>query len=437
MTKPRKSNEKTMPLMLVSNAQLVWAAPALSKLLDQLIPAITDRVQETTDKRVRALKSLIFSLSAAHYSGKMLTIPSKNEIYTKSEHYKKLNLGHAAVTCVKNLLLDKNLIELRHKGSKVSEMANAYSPTASLQPVLEECLYSEVDSNWDSMILVNRPNELIIKGINEYSQNSSNTSNNTTYGNDLDSDQLNRLYSGIEDDEPLELSKVVDITNLLPEDHWQIQAMRRLNAAYKDTKYPLKAPARLIYTGDYMNGGRIYMPFQRIPARRLQIRQKCLINDKPIVEVDVSANHPTMIFMLLGKPELSYDFYDAIAADSRVHRDVVKEFIVRFIGSESMKTSQPKGAVKGDKRKVLRSIEKLYPDFHEHCFTGIGKVLQAVDGDVMLRALTMLLNQGVVGLALHDAIAVNTKFSQLAKEAIELAWKETFEAEFTPKISTK
>jgi hypothetical protein len=224
---------------------------------------------------------------------------------------------------------------------------------------------------------------------------------------------------------------------MLHEDHWQLQAMRRLNAAYKDTKYPLKAPARLIYTGDYMNGGRIYMPFQRIPARRLQIRQKCLINDKPIVEVDVSANHPTMIFMLLGKPELSYGFYDAIAADSRVHRDVVKEFIVRFIGSESMKTSQPKGAVKGDKRKVLRSIEKLYPDFHEHCFTGIGKALQALDGDVMLRALTMILNQGVVGLALHDAIAVNTKFSQLAKEAIELAWKENFEAEFTPKISTK
>ncbi len=224
---------------------------------------------------------------------------------------------------------------------------------------------------------------------------------------------------------------------MLPDDHWQLQAMRRLNAAYKEAKYPLKAPARLIYTGDYMNGGRIYMPFQRIPARRLKIRQKCLINDKPIVEVDVSANHPTMIFMLLGKPEVSYGFYDAVAADSGVSRDVVKDFIVRFIGSETAKTSQPKGAVKGDKHKVLKSIQNLYPDFRKHCFKGMGKVLQALDGDVMLRALMKLLDQSVVGLPLHDAISVNTEHAELAKKAIEDSWRATFSNHFTPQIEPK
>jgi hypothetical protein len=179
------------------------------------------------------------------------------------------------------------------------------------------------------------------------------------------------------------------------------------------------------------------MPFQRIPARRLKIRQKCLINDRPIVEIDVSANHPTMIFMLLETPEQSVGFYDEIAKDSEVNRDVVKEFIVRFIGSDKKKTSQPKDAVRGDKQKVLRSIEKLYPSFHEHCFTGIGKRLQAMDGDVLLRALTYLLTIGVIGLPLHDAIAVNTENAELAKEAIELAWISTFQSEFLPKISSK
>jgi len=437
MTK-KKSNDKTLPLMLVSNAQLVWASPALSQLLDQLIPIISVRDKQSTDKRIKALKSIIYSLSAAHYSGKMLTIPAKTEIYTKSEYYKKLNLGHKAVMAAKDLLTGNQLMELAFKGVKAAGFANAYRPTALLEPVLEECLYAEVDSDWESMLIVNRPTERIINEINnKYSQNG-NTSNQTTiYGKHLDTEQLNCLYSGVEDDDPLVFSEAIDITDLLPEDHWQLEAMRRLNAAYKATKYPLKAPARLIYTGDYMTGGRIYMPFQRIPARRLKIRQKCLINDQPIVEVDVSANHPTMIFALFGNPEDSYGFYDAISADSGVCRDVVKEFIVRFIGTETRKTSQPEGSVAGDKAKVEKSIKQLYPEFHEHCFTGIGKMLQALDGGVMLRALTNLLDHGVVGLPLHDAIAVNTLHAELAKIAIEQAWIETFDSDFVPKISAK
>ncbi len=436
--KTKKGNEKTMPLMLVSNAQLVWASPSLSELLDQLIPAISVRDKPSTEKRIKALKSIIFSLSAAHYSGKLLTIPAKTEIYTKSEYYKKLNLGHKAATTAKNLLIDNQLMKLAFKGVQAAGFANAYMPTALLAPVLEECLYAEVDSNWESMLIVNRPTERIINEINvKYLQNSNTSKETTTYGKSLDTELLTRLYSGIEDDEPLDFSEAIDITEMVPEDHWQLQAMRRLNAAYKEAKYPLKAPARLIYTGDYMNGGRVYMPFQRIPARRLQIRQKCLINDQPIVEVDVSANHPTMIFMLLGTPEKSVGFYDAIAADSGVGRDVVKDFIVRFIGSATNNIGRVKSAQAGDKAKVVASIGKLYPDFAEQCFKGIGKSLQALDGDVMLRALTSLLDQGVVGLALHDAIAVNTQYAELAKKAIEWAWQETFESEFIPRISAK
>lgn len=179
------------------------------------------------------------------------------------------------------------------------------------------------------------------------------------------------------------------------------------------------------------------MPFQRIPARRLQIRQKCLINDQAIVEVDVSANHPTMIFMLLGKPEKSFGFYEAIAADSGVCREAVKDFIVRFIGAASLNTGRVKSAKSGDKAKVVESIGKLYPDFAEQCFKGIGKSLQALDEDVMLRALTTLLDKGVVGLALHDAIVVNEDHSGITKKALELAWVNTFQSKLLPKISTK
>lgn len=423
--------------MLVSNAQLVWASPALSKLLDELIPTLRVRDKPSTNKRIKALKSIIYSLSAAHYSGKLLTIPAKTEIYTKSEYYKKLNLGHKAVMAAKDLLVDNHLMDLAFKGVKAAGFANAYRPTGGLEPLLEECLYAEVDINWESMLIVNRPTDRVLKLINNSYSHNRNTTNITIYGKHLDSEHLSSLYVDIEDDEHVDFSGAIDITGFLPEDHWQLQAMRRLNAAYKATKYPLKAPARLIYTGDYMTGGRIYMPFQRIPSRRLQIRQKCLINDQPIVEVDVSANHPTMIFMLLGKPELSIGFYDAISADSGVNRDTVKDLIVRFIGAATRNTGRVTSAKAGDKSKVENSLKRLYPDFHEYCFKGIGKWLQGIDGDVLLRALTYLLTIGVIGLPLHDAIAVNTEHAELAKEAIQLAWMSTFQSEFLPNISTK
>ncbi len=201
MPSKRIGNDKTIPLMLVSNAQLVWASSALSLLLDHFIPAISTRDKPSAEKRIKALKSIIFSLSAAHYSGKLLTIPAKTEIYTKSEYYKNLNLGHKAVTAATKLLIDKQLMKLAFKGVQAAGFANAYRPTPLLVPVLAECLYAEVDSNWDSMVIVNRPTKEIINSINsEYSVNSNISNVTTIYGKHLDTEQLTRLYSGIEDD---------------------------------------------------------------------------------------------------------------------------------------------------------------------------------------------------------------------------------------------
>lgn len=115
----------------------------------------------------------------------------------------------------------------------------------------------------------------------------------------------------------------------------------------------------------------------------------------------------------------------------------MKDLIVRFIGAATRNTGRVKSAKAGDKTKVENSLKRLQPDFHEYCFKGIGKWLQGMDGDVLLRALTYLLTIGVIGLPLHDAIAVNTEQAELAKEAIELAWISTFQFEFLPKISTK
>lgn len=69
----------------------------------------------------------------------------------------------------------------------------------------------------------------------------------------------------------------------------------------------------------------------------------------------------------------------------------------------------------------------------------MGVALQSLEGDILLKTMLKLLEQGIPSLPMHDAVYVQQQFSGQAKKAIEEAWMSTLGVKFKPhtKIDTK
>lgn len=360
-------------------------------------------------KRIKiAYRLIMANLVACVFQRKQLSISGTAKSYLKKEYLGKRFLTKRAVNKVLKALEANNLI-VKTKGNPLSEEVNKYLPTKQLEKICIPLIYSVVED-------YERDKVIIIKSINK-----------------------ERYYANTFNVES-------EKTLIIPDSHPDIVKLRRINEALEKASYAFKSPITRIYSNnDVMQGGRLYCAFQRLPDRRARIRINSLLNGLPCIEVDLSCNHPAMLMALHGI-QLQEDWYSYIANKANCTRNQVKFLVTRMIGAKDRSIDFRRSTAEEkripltdipsafDKEQIEYILNDEFPQIANQLCKGAGVFLQNLEGEILLKAMDKLLNQGILSLPVHDSLCVQYLHERETIDAIEKSWMDVLGVNFKPWI---
>jgi|TARA_B110000967_G_scaffold182170_1_gene199891 hypothetical protein len=166
-------------------------------------------------------------------------------------------------------------------------------------------------------------------------------------------------------------------------------------------------------------------PNQNLPSRKIDIRKHTLIDGEPLCEVDFSANQLRLQLAVLHGEDAGNGPYEDLAMRSGIFdREKINAFIVRAIGYNS----RHKAA--GSCRKLGISVNEfdtleagtlaLYPMLK--LFIGWTHQGQNLEGQLLKKVMFKGVDDRIVCLPVHDAIAVQQKHELWAVKVMTTAW---------------
>ena len=213
----------------------------------------------------------------------------------------------------------------------------------------------------------------------------------------------------------------------LAESHPDIADMTIINEFLKGHQWPCKAPVRLVYKHDPFSSGRLITPYQGLPDRKIRLRINTLIDGQPICEVDFSANHLRLNLAVIAGEDAGDTPYEDIGELAGIEdRQRIKDYITIAMGADSQKGAKEACVSEGITHKQFDVIEaaalKRYPKLS--LYTGFGVNAQSLEGQILKQVMLEGVEQGIVTLPVHDAVAVTQDNADWAKEAMLRAWAE-------------
>ncbi|WP_154647644.1 hypothetical protein [Luminiphilus syltensis] len=205
-----------------------------------------------------------------------------------------------------------------------------------------------------------------------------------------------------------------------------IDKLSFINDFLVDHDWACKGPIRRIYGATPFGSGRLYTPFQGIPARRAPVRINTLIDGHPLAEVDFSASQLRLALAVEGDIDAGDDPYADVASMAGLSRDKVKSFFTVSFGASSKKEGS--SALYGSRLKDKEidachdAALDLWPDLDGWLFTDAGVKLQSLEGSILLDVIYEGAKKGIVVLPIHDAIAVKQSDVLWAEDAMERFW---------------
>ncbi len=184
---------------------------------------------------------------------------------------------------------------------------------------------------------------------------------------------------------------------------------------------------KLLYKGDPFNEGRLYTPFQNLPDRVARVRINTLIDGQPIAEIDFNANHLRLQLAVLHEQDAGDRPYEDIGAASGINdRDSVKALITRAMGADDRDAAMNSCRTEGITNVMFEALEaacaELYPDLQ--LFIGWTHQAQNLEGQILTKVMLQGVDEGIVCLPVHDAIAVPKQNQLSAVKAMMKAWTD-------------
>ena len=213
----------------------------------------------------------------------------------------------------------------------------------------------------------------------------------------------------------------------LDEGHPDLADMTKINEFLKGHQWACKAPVRLVYKHDPFSSGRLITPYQGLPDRKIRLRINTLINGHPICEVDFSANHLRLNLAVIAGEDAGETPYEDIGELAGIEdRQRIKNYITIAMGSSSREDARGACYKEGISNSLFNVIEaavlKRYPRLS--LYTGFGVNAQSLEGQILMQVMLEGVEQGIVALPVHDAVAVTQDNAEWAKEAMLRAWFE-------------
>jgi hypothetical protein len=421
-------------LALPYKKDINWIAPAalkdvnfargsqevINEIRGTLATRLERRKAKDREKVNLALRLILSNLVYSVFARTPLAIPNNHKTFLTGGLLKKLFLSKNATRDVLQALVEEGYIS-KTRGSFYKEEVNRYKPTDKLKIQLIPLIYC-VAEDYDE---VNHKQYVSIKS-------------------ESNKERAKRIKSRINQSTPTpervtegegEQQLHIIGASSLPDDHPDIISLKKINDFLKDVSFALKAPVRLIYTKDPFHGGRLYVPIQNLPDRKVKVRINTLINGNPVCEVDLSASH-LRIAAALNAIQLPEDPYIEIAVRADVTRDQVKFLLTRAFGAKNRKLDLMENGIfilsTPQRTKIEDVTKELYPEVFSALYRGLGSAYQSLEGAVLMKAMSSLIDLDIPSLPIHDAIMVQQEHVDHAKTALENAWMNVLNVNFRP-----
>ena len=204
--------------------------------------------------------------------------------------------------------------------------------------------------------------------------------------------------------------------------------MEVINAFLKQHSWAAKSSISRIYSGRVGRAGRLYCNYQQLPQRRLNLRQNCLIDGEPLIEVDIKASHPRLAVALFHKEKLPRDFYKQVEELTGVYQSKVKHFCQNAFSCSSREdalSSFRKNEPHGDEidfNAVEECVLSMYSKLPFH--SGWSVLAMNYEGEILKRIMLKGVEDNIAALPVHDAVAVQKMHQAWAEEVMIRIWSE-------------
>ncbi len=222
----------------------------------------------------------------------------------------------------------------------------------------------------------------------------------------------------------------------LPEDSWdRLRAKRLARIARKPSEVEWKGAvlgddsAKSLYrvfNGEWNRGGRLYGGWWMCLDK--EERPNLTIDGEPVVELDFSALHPSILFNVIEQP-FEGDPYFLPPYSRELCKETLQRLLNRSVkqGGSEIKRAQKNHPPEGVAFATFLAdyIAYLSP-LVKHFGKGLGLVLQRADSELALDVLKRLDAQGIVALPVHDSFIVGTSHEQALFNAMQASFKDMF-----------
>ena len=336
------------------------------------------------EKQKRHWNIILLNLTFVMYQRNWLLVPMDSKFYSQDNYWtRRLGLSYRPMKTIVDYLKDNNFVEYREgKAYKDKPVTARISPLPTLTWLL-----------WEYFLKIEQPIE-------------------PPY-----------LIANTPDDG-------WEAIQHLPDDHYETRELTQINEFLKAQHWACKGPVQLKYKNNILQGGRLYTPFQGLPDRKIRLRINTLINNKPIGEVDFSANHLRL--------NLAYDkgvdagatpYEDIGEAAGGLTRVKVKEFITVAMGADDAGKAASRCALAGisgqDFQRLTDATERVFPNLD--LFTGWGIHGQNYEGQILKQVMLEGIKKDIVCLPVHDAVAVQQEHLKWAEDTMLECWDRQME----------
>lgn len=169
-----------------------------------------------------------------------------------------------------------------------------------------------------------------------------------------------------------------------------------------------------------------------------EVRAQMLIDGKATVELDYKSNHLMMLIAMLEQP-LPADPYLEIASRAGSNRDQVKAFITAGLGSDSELKAFNSLKRKRFNRDLFDRIKVATTDLYKGIplFTGVGVMLQSLEGQITLDIMDAGATEGIVVLPVHDSYITTADNEEWLRNQMLKQWAKHAITEAKTKVEKK
>ena len=223
--------------------------------------------------------------------------------------------------------------------------------------------------------------------------------------------------------------------NTLSKDHPDVSRVTRINRFLKNHHWQQRGPIRVMYKKNPVYSGRVYTRFQNMPK---ELRAQMLIDGKETVELDYKSNHLMMLIAMLEQP-LPADPYLEIAAISGCSRDQIKAFITASLGADSEKKAFNSLKRKKFNKDLFNRIKTATTDLYVGLplFSGVGVMLQSLEGQIALDIMEAGANEGIVVLPVHDSFITTADNEDWLLKQMTKQWTNNMATEVKTRVEKK